>query len=194
MQAIQQIAVNNMPPQIAWFLRRLLRRLKPQGLAGLAIFVLAIAVLLLGILPKRAEIEWLRSEVAAQSDKSQVKLQEIPPEQLLSKQLAAFQNKFTTVDQLADQMEVLFRLADGHGLTVDKGAYTLVEKTQGPLRRFEMTLPVSGAYPQVRALVMDVLDKLPTVALADIVLEREKISDKQAKATLRFVFFIRKSD
>lgn len=113
-------------------------------------------------------------------------------EQSLIKELASFQNKFSTVEHLPDQLDTLFRLTKAHQLVVDKAEYSLSEKSKTAIQRFEVILPVTGTYPQVKGLILEVLEKLPTVGLGDIVLEREQVGENRAKATLHLVFFVRK--
>lgn len=176
---------------IQWRGRRLLRLLGAPGLAGIALAALAPAILLGGILPLYDDLEAMRRQLTQKPAQSATPA--IPPEQVLMVELAAFEQRFPAVGQLSDQLDALFGLTKRHGLKVDEGQYVLVERPGGAMRRFEVTLPVSGTYPQIRTLLLAVLDTLPAAALSDVVLEREKISDSRARATLRFVFFVRKN-
>ena len=176
---------------IQWWGRRLLRRLGAPGLAGMALAVLAPTILLGGVLPLHDDIEIMRRQLAQQP--AQPATPVMSPEQVLMAELAAFEQRFPGVENLSDQLDALFKLTRRHGLNVDKGEYVLVERPGGAMRRFEVTLPLSGTYPQIRALLLAALDKLPAAALADVALEREKIADSRARAILRFVFFVRKN-
>lgn len=177
---------------IRWWGRRLARRLGIPGAVGLLLALLAPSILLVGVLPLQHEVTGLRLKLAQTRVHPVRPMPVVTPEQSLSADLGAFQSRFPKVDQLSDQLDTLFRLAEQHGLAVDKGEYTLVEKNGGALRRFEVTLPVAGSYPQVRSLMLAVLEKLPAAALSDIAVEREKIAEGRAKATFRLVFFVRK--
>jgi hypothetical protein len=161
-------------------------------MAGLLLAMLAPAILLGGVLPLQRNVAAMQAQLASRPVRP-VKMEPIAtPEASLSAELVTFRMKFPTVDQLSGQLDTLFSLCEQHGLAVDKGEYALVEKSGGALRRFEVTLPVVGSYPQVRALVLEVLEKLPAAALSDVAMEREKIADGRARATLRLVFFVRK--
>jgi hypothetical protein len=177
---------------MSWKMRRIMRRLGSAGLAGIALSTAALVILLAGIMPLREETESLRIELASRPLKSVLPVPVLPPDQILAKELAAFQARFPTVDELSDELDTLFILTKDKGLELNKGEYALVEKTGGALRRFEVTLPVTGAYSQIHGLILEVLEKLPSAALADIALERGKVAEGQAAVILRFVFFVRK--
>lgn len=169
-----------------------MRQLGPAGLAGITLLATTFTILLAGVLPLRGEIDSLRMELAARPLKSRPVIPVLPPDQILAKELALFQARFPTVDELPNELDALFILTRDKGLELNKGEYALVEKTGGALRRFEVTLPVTGTYSQIHGLILDVLEKLPSTALADIVLERGKVAEGQAAVILRFVFFVRK--
>lgn len=178
--------------EIQWRMRRILRRLGMAGLSGLLLLLLALAIFLAGVVPIQHGVEVLRKQLAARPVQSLLIAPVLSPEQALAADLGVFQQRFFTVEKLSDQLDTLFKLTDEHELTVNKGEYALNERAGGALRRFEVTLPVSGTYPHIRQFILHVLDKLPAMALADVALEREKIVDGRVKATLRFVIFVRK--
>lgn len=177
---------------MTWKIRHLTRRLGPAGLTGITLLAVTLAVLFIGILPLRDEIDSLRTELAARPLNPLPVVPVLPPDQILAQELAVFQARFPTVDELSDELDALFILTRDKGLELNKGEYALVEKAGGALRRFEVTLPVTGTYSEIHGLILDVLEKLPSTALADIALERGKVADGQAAVILRFVFFVRK--
>lgn len=181
----------SMNPQ--WQMRWLMRRMGWPGAASLGLLLMALVILVVGILPMQQELSGLRQQLAQKPKHAVKKAPVISSDELLTKDLALFEQRFLTIDHLSAQLDVLFKLSEKHGLAVDKGQYALAERAAGALRRFEVTLPVSGNYQQVRALVLEALEKIPAAALLDMNLEREKITDGRVKANLRFVLFVRKS-
>lgn len=175
---------------IQWWTRRLVRRLGLPGVVGLLLTALAPVILLGGVLPLQREVAAMQQQLALKPVQPARSEPVATPEQSLSADLDAFRMKFPTVDQLSGQLDTLFSLCEKHGLVVDKGEYALVEKSGGALRRFEVTLPVVGGYSQVKSLLLEVLEKLPVAAVSDVAMEREKIADGRARATLRLVFFV----
>ncbi|MEO6823639.1 MAG: hypothetical protein ABI167_02730 [Nitrosospira sp.] len=114
-----------------WKMRRVMRRLGPAGFLGIALSTAALVTLLAGVIPLRDEIENLRTELAMRPPKPATAVPVLPPDQLLAKELAAFQAKFPTVDELSDELDTLFILARDKGLETNKGEYALVEKMGG---------------------------------------------------------------
>ncbi|MCB5188734.1 hypothetical protein LG200_12060 [Methylobacillus caricis] len=179
--------------RLTWSLRRVYFRLGWQGVSVIVLALLASVLIAGVILPVRGELKDMQEQLKQsyrQQPKTQVAV--VTPEQGLEKELATFEARFSGIEQLSDELGVLFRLAQGHGLEVHKGEYTLVEKKQGVLRSFEANVPVVGSYQQVKALVLDILDSLPNVALDELSFERGEVAENQVKTRLRLVFFIRK--
>jgi hypothetical protein len=176
-----------------WWTRRLLRQMGLPGLTSIVFLLLALGIVVVGIFPLQHELSNLRQRLTQQATQPIKIVQVMSPEQVLTDEMAVFEQRFSGVEQLSSQLEILFQLTEKHGLTLDKGQYALVERAAGSLRRFEVTLPVAGGYQQIRALILAVLEKLPAAALSDVTMEREKIADGRLKATLRLVLFVRKS-
>jgi hypothetical protein len=169
-----------------------MRRLGAVGYSAIGLLLTALGISLAGIFPLQEEVEGLRAEVAARPKRSVTTAPVLLPEQVLAQELTAFDKRFSTVDALSDGLDALFMLAGNQGLELNRGEYTLVEKAGGILRRFEVTLPVTGTYSQIRGFVLEVLEKLPSTALADLAFQRGKIAEGTAMVSLRFVFFVRK--
>jgi len=176
--------------EFQWEIKRVFRRLGVAGVVGLALLVLAVAIFVAGIYPIQRSIESLRHQLSVRPIQAVESVPELTPEQSLLMDLALFGQRFATVDKLSDQLDILFQLTDQHHLTVDKGEYALNERAGGMLRRFEVTLPVSGTYPDIRNFIQQMLEKLPATALSNLELERDKISDGHVKATLHIVIFV----
>jgi len=183
--------------RLQWLVRRVQYRLGWQGLALVAMLLTTVYLVVVWLLPMQSELAQLRQNVEAQEAASSLnpRPQQQPvssPEQVLAQELAEFDARFPDIQHLPDELGVLFRLAEGHGLQVVKGEYSLTEKRQGNVRRFEASLPVQGNYQEVKALVLDILDALPNVALAELGFERGEAVEAEIKTRLRLVFFIRK--
>ncbi len=178
--------------RLHWMMRRAERRLGKWGLIAILLFIASVIFLFTNVLPMQASNSNLKQQLAVLPVKPKTITPVLSSEQSLIKELASFQNKFSTVEHLPDQLYTLFRLTKAHQLVIDKAEYSLSEKSKTAIQRFEVILPVTGTYPQVKGLILEVLEKLPTVGLGDIVLEREQVGENRAKATLHLVFFVRK--
>lgn len=176
-------------PGFEWYLRRALRR---PGVAVLAALAAALLLALSWLLPLMDDIASLRAELAKPAVAVVTRNLPADARQQQARELEEFSGRFPTMAQLSTQLDLLFDLAAAQGLAFNRGEYAMVEKAGGDLRRFELTLPVSGTYPQVRALVREMLVKMPALAISTISLEREKVADGKLRATLRLVLFVSK--
>lgn len=88
----------------------------------------------------------------------------------------------------------LFAAAEAAGLTLDQGNYRLTVDRQVGLQRRQITLPVAGAYPALRAFMAEALARFPSLALDGIHLARDNVNATQLKATLRFTLYLREGD
>jgi hypothetical protein len=82
------------------------------------------------------------------------------------------------------------RAAQRNELTLAKGEYKFSEERDFRLAAYQVTLPVSGGYAQVRGFVNDVLDAVPAAALEELTLKREAIDDDALEARVRFTLFL----
>lgn len=183
--------------RLQWLVRRVQYRLGWQGLALVAMLLTTVYLVVVWLLPMQSELAQLQQNVEAQEAASSLnpRPQQQPvssPEQVLAQELAEFDARFPDIQRLPDELGVLFRLAEGHGLQVVKGEYSLTEKRQGNVRRFEASLPVEGNYQELKTLVLDILGALPNVALAELGFERGEAIEAEIKTRLRLVFFIKK--
>jgi len=182
-----------MPVEMQWHLRRFARRLGGWGLLALAACGLALGGYVAIVIPLQQEIVKLRQQATRMPITPVAQVPQVLPHERVNAELESFRTRFPGVEGLSDQLDLLFELTSQHGLAVNRADYALVEKAGGAMRRFEVTLPVRGSYAQMRAFIDALLEQLPSVAIADIQLERGKIAESQVNGNLRLVFFVRKA-
>jgi hypothetical protein len=84
----------------------------------------------------------------------------------------------------------LFDAAEQAGLQLAQGEYRLTEVKDAPLRRYQLSLPVAGGYPEIRAFVAQALNADPALALTAIQLRREQIENPALEALLNFTLYL----
>lgn len=104
--------------------------------------------------------------------------------------LERFYRHFREADPVPDQLAKMHRIAVSHGLTLRQGEYRLADEADGRLRRYQITLPVAGPYPAVRAFLADTLDQLPTAALEHVAFERKRIGERGIEAQVRLTLYM----
>lgn len=91
---------------------------------------------------------------------------------------------------LGTALRRIFEAADKAGLELDRGEYRLTEIKDAHLRRYQLSLPVAGSYPEIRAFVTQVLNADPALALAAIQLRRDRIESPDLEALLNFTLYL----
>lgn len=84
----------------------------------------------------------------------------------------------------------LFEAADKAGLELDEGEYRLTEAKDANLRLYQLSLPVYGRYPEIRAFVTEALNGDPALALVAVQLRRDTIETPDIDAMLNFTLFL----
>jgi len=84
----------------------------------------------------------------------------------------------------------LFEAADEAGLELPQGEYRLTEVKDAHLRRYQLSLPVSGSYPEIRAFIAKALNADPALALTAIQLRRERIESTDLDVLLNFTLYL----
>lgn len=171
-----------------WSLRRTLVRLRWPGLAGLALLLAAVLVQALLIPPMKTRTDALRIEARQISARGGKAGNAEPPS--TSAQLANFYGFFPALKTLPAVLGDLQVSAQHNGLGLDKGEYRLQRDAQFPLMRYQITLPVTGNYAQIRGFISEVLQRIPASALEDLTMKRDSVAAQQLEGRVRFVVFV----
>jgi Tfp pilus assembly protein PilO len=175
--------------RLAWSLKRGLIRLRWPGLLGAALLAVAAGFALFAVQPAREHLRVLeaqRADLSARDKGAQQSAE--PPTQ--RGQLANFYAFFPLTEAVPEMLGKMQRAAQRNDLTLAKGEYKLSQERDFHLASYQITLPVSGGYAQVRGFVNDVLDAVPAAALDELTLKREAINDDALEARVRFTLFL----
>lgn len=184
---------------LGWLLRRFA---KVAGLWGILAIVIAIAAVMsfsTKMADMRQQISALETNITTkQMPTSETKATEAPEQQQSSSQtLSEFYQTFPTALSIPDTLSQLNALAAEQQLLLNSGDYKLnkiaAKNNAGgkALTQYEMVLPVEGSYNKVRAFIASILGSLPSVAIADIQIERESTLSPSVDARLVLIFYVR---
>lgn len=184
---------------LGWLLRRFA---KAAGLWGILAILIAVAAVIT-FSTKRADIQQqinaLETNIATkQLPTSENSAIETPLVQQASSQtLSEFYQTFPTALSIPDTLSQLNALATKQQLLLNSGDYKLnkiaAKNNAGTkvLTQYEMVLPVEGSYNKVRAFISSILSNLPSVAIADIQIERESTLSPSVDARLVLILYVR---
>jgi hypothetical protein len=172
---------NGWLPYAAWAISRTSR----TGLVGISLLLAAALFLFSTHLKVAAEVEALRADLAAAQQRVRTGATD---------KVAVPATALRALPANADMPAILgqlFQEATRARLAVDTARYEAKAMRSSGLVRYQITFPVRGPYPQIRAFIDATLETMPAVALSDLVLERKSIADGQVEAQLRLTVYTR---
>jgi hypothetical protein len=105
-------------------------------------------------------------------------------------QLQAFYRAMPPMATGPDQLERIHAAAAAHNVRLHSGEYSLVPQRGLAAARYQIALPATGSYTDLRAFVGRVLAEIPSLALEDIALKREAASSRTVEARLKFTLYL----
>ena len=99
--------------------------------------------------------------------------------------LAAFYGFLESKDETTtDALAKLYAIGTATGVELQSGSYRS-QQAAGRLERYELALPVSGSYAQIRDFLNRVLAEIPALSLDQMTLRRDGRNDAAVHAELR---------
>jgi hypothetical protein len=149
------------------------------------IFLAAICLILAGLVVAAAVIRPLESRMALLDGTLGHSARQAAADSTRSgspeAKLAAFYAFFERQEGPIDWLAKLYGTARASGLELRTADYRLIE-TNGRIARYEVTLPLSGTYGQLREFLKHTLDENPILSLDQLTLRRKRASDSVLEA------------
>ncbi len=82
------------------------------------------------------------------------------------------------------------RIAKQQGVEINSSDFRLSIEKGERLSRYEMILPISGRYSQVRAFIAAALEAVPAMALAGITVKRDNVQSAQLEVRLEMNLYL----
>lgn len=183
---------------LGWLARRLAKMAGLWGILSIALACTSALILNTKMANMEQQISLLEASMANQQrpiiDQS---VEAIPMVQETSLQtLSEFYQTFPTALSIPDTLSKLNGLAAKQQIVLNSGDYKLnkmVANSNNPkvLTQYEMVLPVEGSYTHVRSFISSILSDLPSVAIADLNIERESTLSPSVDARLVLILYVR---
>ena len=170
-------------------LRTRIEALGLSGVFGIALLVFALSLCFASLLPLSHDVNKLRREAAALQQRYKMSggaVRVASPDQ----QLATFYGFFPAPQSTPEWLGKINAAAQKNGIALRAGEYKLERRSGERLARYQIILPVQGAYPQLRAFIDDVLLAVPAASLDEITLQRENVTDAQLEARVRLTLYL----
>jgi len=108
----------------------------------------------------------------------------------VEEQLARFYAHFPDREQAPELLERVYEAADLNGLQIARADYRVAEDRKVGLISYEVLVPLSGQYGQIRGFVDEVLQTIPTLSVDELDFAREGIRQSRIDATVRLNLFM----
>lgn len=162
-----------------------------KGLAGLLLIIGSVSYLIIVAAPKAQQLQQLQMKVDA------VKAN---PKQNVSNRTnnapsditRIFYDVLPTQTEASSKISEILRVATDNGLVINKVEYEQ-PLSVSPLIQYQIKLPLTGNYMQIRQFINQVLNTLPSIALNDISLKREDIATDLVDAQIKFTLYLQKA-
>ncbi len=172
--------------KLRWHSQRLLPQLGWPGMVAVALLVASIPFYFSAIRPLQSNLDALKQSLEYARDPVKVDHSADTP----MEQLDEFYRFFPSEEDSPRWLGKMVEIADKNGLVLNHGEYAVVRDSAGQLRRFKITLPVQGTYPQIRRYLAALIAEIPNMALENVQFERKDIEDKKLQARIRLVLYL----
>jgi len=98
--------------------------------------------------------------------------------------LGPFYSFLESKDETTDALAKLYAIGTATGVEMQSGSYR-TQQAAGRLERYELALPVSGSYAQIRDFLNRALAEIPTLSLDQMTLRRDSRNEATVQAELR---------
>lgn len=154
-----------------------LGRLGIQGLIGAGLALFCLSFYASSLLPARSALESLEKEEARLTQRLAGK----------SERQGTSVSVLPSASSAPEVLEHLAQAAAETGFAFDHLTYRMT-KDEG-VHRYEVTLPLKGAYPEIREFLKRVLTVSPSATLDEIELRRATATDRQVDAQARISYY-----
>lgn len=170
------------------FMRYQIRRLGRGNLAGMLLIAAALVLQLTLVRGTRQETRKTQEQIEALRSGS-AKTNESRPTS--AKREAGV---FPGPEARESILVRIYALAGQQGLSLENGEYRLIpdttqKATSGNLAKYQLSLPLRGQYPALRAWLANVMNEMPTLALDDFSLKRDTVANPEVEARVRFTLY-----
>ena len=178
----------SLPSRLQWQL--LLRRADPWLLAAVVACVTG-AVLQWAALPAIH-----RQAHALDSRTRDVASRNLVPARvsLTEERLQAFLDRLVDEGKRTEILKTVFAEAANAGIALQQGDYALLADAEGDFTKLQISLPVKGAYSQIRGYAQTLLDTIPALSLDEITIRRDSVRTPNVEARLRLTLYLKGRD
>lgn len=184
--------VNDLLRRGVWRMRRWARPLVVVPLLALALAIGTGAFHVWVTMPMQADLEALKAELDAHRQRSAARRAEAAARDP-GPQLEGFYGFLPGPESAAEVLGRIHEAASTENIILTQGDYRLAGSSGASMARYDIDIPVKGAYPRVRRFLAAVLRENPSVALRAVHFARPSIADSAVEAQLSMTLYLRET-
>ena len=151
--------------------------LGPAGMAGLVLLAAAALFMLLVLQPLEERAREVQTRAAGRPAAA-------PQSGATGEKVAELYRYLDKPEETTDWLAKLYAIGKATGVELQSASYKL-QAGGGRIERYEIVVPVSGSYPQMRDFLKRSLAEIPVLSLDQISLRRESRKEGAVHAELR---------
>ena len=162
-----------------------------QGIIGITLLLIGLLVSNTALKPIEERAEQAREQVASQDTHTSLGAEmqrqvNSSPTAMLEK----FYDFFVSDQEITDYLAKIYNLAQANGLELKKGDYKVTRNKGERITQYQISLPLSGGYNQIRSFAAQVLEEIPTISLDQIKFERKQANDPAVESEVMFTLYM----
>lgn len=166
-------------------------QLGAPGLAALALLAGAVLFLVIAVKPLEARNEQLEKQLARTLRQDPASGYSLPRASVPAAQLVAFYQFFESERTANDWLARLHAIGREAGVEFRSAGYRMRD-TGTRVERYEIALPVTGSYAQIRAFLESALAEIPVLSLDQVSFSKQNVSEPWVQAELRLSLHLAK--
>jgi Tfp pilus assembly protein PilO len=164
-----------------------LRRLGWPAAVGAGLAVFAAVFWFSGLREAQAQLAQTQAEIVALRDGRTI---DRDAERLgVQARLAEFREFFPPAAAVPETLASIHDAAQAHGVLLERAEYKETRDKASPLVRYQVSLPLRGSYPQIRAWLADVMNGNASAVLEDFALKRDEVGSETLEARARLSIY-----
>jgi hypothetical protein len=169
--------------------RRLRAELGLPGLWGVALAIVAIAFFILAVRPLEGRAQAMEGQLAQQARQAPPAGANLVRASTPAAKLAAFYRFFETDEATTDWLARLYAIANKVGVELRSADYKR-HKTGTRIERYEIVMPLTGNYAQIRAFLENSLIEIPVLSLDRVTFQKKRPNDVMVEAEVRLTLHL----
>jgi Tfp pilus assembly protein PilO len=185
------VSINHVVQVLCYQLRQLLRqKLGWQGSIGLLLMISSLCYLIIIAVPKVHEVNELQIKLTNLNSNTNQNMSNRNSDEKADV-TKIFYDALPLQVEANSKINTILRVATDNGLVVNKVEYEQ-PLSVSTLIQYQIKLPLTGNYLQIRQFINQVLNTLPSIALSHVSLKREGLATDLVDAQIQFSLYLQK--